>query len=256
MSISPYFYHKTIRRMVVAFATLFNGYQVQKPDGTYIDVPISWSSKQQWYIQAKQSAEKENIQSITLPRMGFTIPSLSYDFDRKVSSLNKIANRNPATPDELFMTYEPVPYNLDFDLFIVTKTVEEGLQLIEQIIPFFTPSFNLTLLEIDDVEVTRDIPIKLNSITPDLKIESSFDGVDVKLWDLSFTAEINLYKDIKSRGIIKTVVVDMYPMSDVETDAYKDRYKAWVNPETAYIDDEYEILESLGLVATDEPKLP
>lgn len=256
MAISPYFHHKTIRRLVVAFATLFNGYQIQKPDSTMIDVPIRWASKQKWYSQLKENAEKDNLTAVTLPRMGFVISDISYDFVRKTSSLNKIVSRDPLDPDKLIRTFSPVPYRIDFDLFIATRTIDEGLQLIEQIIPFFTPSFNITITEVDELGVERDIPIKLNTITPDLKTEGSFDGEDIKLWDLNFTMEVNLYKNISSAKIIKKVIVDTYPTSDVDAESLKVRYKAEIDPETAYIDDEYSILESIGLVDSDTPKLP
>lgn len=254
MPIQAHFYHKTIRRLVVMFATLFNGYKIDKGDGTFINVPLAWSSKQKWFLKIKQDLDEKNLQSITLPRMGFVISSIGYDFARKVSSLNKVSAKHPDS-NMLYRIHEPVPYNIDFDLFIVTRTVDEGLQLLEQIIPFFTPSFNVTIKELDTINVTRDIPIKLNSVTPDLKTEGSFDGDDVKFWDLSFTMEANIYKNIESQGIIKKVIVDAYPSSDVDSESYKDRYRAEVDPNTAYIDDEYSILESIGLVSPDTPKL-
>jgi len=255
MAITAHFNHKTIRRLVVAFATLFNGYQIQKPDGSMVDVPIHWASKQKWYTQLKENAEKDELLAITLPRMGFVISSINYDFLRKTSSLNKVYAKDPADENRLLRTHAPVPYTIDFDLFIASRTADEGLQLIEQIIPFFTPSFNITITEIDELTVERDIPIKLNAVHPDFQTEGTFDGDDIKLWDLQFSMEVNFYKNVSSVGVIKKVIIDTYPSLNPDAEPIKSRITSEIDPETAYIDDEYEILQLIDYVSYDTPKL-
>lgn len=241
--------------MVVAFATLFNGYTIRKDDGSLVEVPIKWASKAKWYTQLKENADKDNLTAVTLPRMGFVISSINYDFVRKTSSLNKVYSKDPDNADSLLRTLSPVPYTLDVDLFIATKSTDEGLQLIEQIIPFFTPSFNITITEIDEIEVERDIPIKLNSVTPDFQTEGSYDGNDIMIWDLQFSMEVNLYKNVSSVGIIKKVIIDTHPTNEAYPEPLVSRYKASIDPETAYIDDEYAILESIDYVTGGTSKL-
>jgi hypothetical protein len=256
MAITAHFNHKTIRRLVVAFATLFNGYQVEKPDGTLIEVPILWSSKQKWYTKIKEDLvpSTKTATAITLPRMGFVISNINYDFNRKISSLNKISALDSTNENKLRRIYSPVPYTIDIDLFIASRTIDEGLQLVEQIVPFFTPSFNITIIELDELQIERDIPIKLNSVTPDFKTEGSFDGDDIKLWDLSFSLEVNLYKNITSKNIIKKVVIDTYTNTDISTEPAKLRIKETVDPETAYITDEFQILEEISFEDYETPK--
>lgn len=256
MAITAHFNHKTIRRLVVAFATLFNGYQVEKPDGTLIDVPILWSSKQKWYTKIKEdlTPSTKTATAITLPRMGFVISGMSYDFSRKISSLNKISYADPTDENKMRKMYSPVPYVIDFDLFIASRSIDEGLQLVEQIVPFFTPSFNITIIELDDLQIERDIPIKLNSVTPDFKTEGTFDGDDIKLWDLGFSLEVNLYKNITSKSIIKKVVIDTYTNTDLLSEPSKMRIKETVDPETAHITDEFQILEEISYEEYSTPK--
>jgi len=258
MAITDFYSHGTIRRCVTAFATLFNGYKVRKTDGTLVMVPLRWSSKQKWHTkyQEDNTGAPNTFVSITWPRMGFTIANISYNFERKVSSLNKISAANTLDAGSMLRTYSAAPYTIDFDLFIGTRTIDEGLQLIEQIIPFFTPSFNITISELDTLGLERDVPIRLNSVQPNLDIEGMFDGDDVKLWDLSFSMEVNLYKNIKSEKIIKKIIVDTYPSTDVTEETIKFRTKYTVDPETAFITDEYSILEEIGYVSYDTPKLP
>jgi hypothetical protein len=256
MAITVHFAHKTIRRIVIAFGTLFNNYKIEKPDGTIITVPCTWASKSKWYTMLEQDPTKSNVESLMLPRLGFTIAGMSYDFARKVSSINKLVRKNDADGNNPFRTYTPVPYNIDFELFLVSKSADEGLQLIEQIMPYFTPSFNITINELDTMNVMRDIPIILNSVNTDFVREGSFDGSDLYEWSLNFTVEANIYKNIETYPIIKKVVVDTYTLNDSEEEVVKERYTATVDPFTAYIDDEYQVLETLGLISADEPKLP
>lgn len=255
MPIVNYFGHGSIRKIVVAFATLFNGYQIKKPDDTMVEVPIQWSSKQKWYTQLTQNADKDNKTAITLPRMGFVVSDLTYDYNRKVSSLNKLAFNDPDNADRLQLTYAPSPYIVSFDLFIATRTIDEGLQLLEQIVPFFTPSFNVTIEELDGLNIERDVPIKLDGINLDLNTEGSFDGDDMKVWDLQFSCEIDLYKNLNDRSIIKKVVIDMHPTLEDNEESIVSRSTAEVDPNTAFVGDVYEILKSLDYVEADLPKI-
>lgn len=257
MAITSFFYHKTLRRLVVAFGTLFNGYQIEKENGTKVDVPLAWSSKQKWYTQITEDPDKENLTAMTLPRMGFIISGITPDYVRKTSSLNKIATLNALDSYKMNRIWNSVPWRVDFDVFIATKSTTEALQIVEQIVPFFTPSFNITIESLDGFGVLKDIPITLNSVTPDTDFEGQFDGNDVALWELSFSAEIDLYKNIKDAKIIKHIIIDVMIDSEGTGDeALKDRYTADINPDTAYINDEYSVLESWGLVDSDTSKLP
>lgn len=255
MPITEYFEHGTIRKIVVAFATLFNGYKIKKPDGTEVEVPISWSSKKKWYVQQIENKKKNKVEAIRLPRMGFTIDNIDYAYDRQTSSLNKFAHR-AADNSNMKLQYGASCWNLSLELFIATKTTDEALQIVEQIIPFFTPSFNITINELKEMDNLKDIPVKLNSVAPDFEMESTFDGDDISVWTLGFTIEANFYKNTQEQPIIKNVVVDIHPESSVDNEELKERYRAEIDPSTAYVDDPFEILEEIGFVYYDDPKFP
>jgi len=252
MSITSFYYNKSLRRIVVLFGTLFNGYTIQKTSGAFIKVPLSYSSKNKWYVQIKQNLDKTNLEAIIFPRMGFLLTSIGIDYERKTSSLNYFASKH-VDPNQLNKIHVPTPVTLNFSLFIASKTMDEGLQLIEQIIPYFDPTFVVEIDELDSFETPRDIPVTLNSVSFDNDFVGAFDGNDLYTWELQFTVETYLYKNITPSKIIKKVVVYTHiDAADGVEENYKEKYTAEVDPFTAAIDDEWAVLESWGLVDKDE----
>jgi T4-like virus Myoviridae tail sheath stabiliser len=254
--ITSFFYNSSIRRITVLFGTLFNDINIRKSDGSTVKVPLSWSSKSKWFIKIKDREDSKKLQSITYPRMGFIMTNVAHDLTRKTSTLNSFASRNINNDKELYRINFPSPVKIDYSLFIASKTIDEGLQIVEQIIPYFDPTFSVTINELDDINVLRDIPVTLNSVAFSDEFEGQYDGNEVMIWDLSFSVEANLYKNIASQGVIKRIVVDAHIKSAADLESVKDRLIIQVDPFTAEVTDEYALLESWNLVLDDEPTVP
>ena len=212
------YYHQTIRKYVVLFGTLFNDLNIEKKDSSgnvtsRQKVPIAYGPKQKFLQRIRQDPNLTRQVAVQLPRMGFEMTSITYDPIRKLNSVGKILNRATATQGAGTMQkmFNPVPYNMDFQLFVFVDNAEDGTQILEQILPFFTPEFNVTINAIPSMGVKLDVPISFNSAS----LEDSYDGDlttrRTMIWTLDFFMKGFLYPDIKGGGkIVKSVVVDFH----------------------------------------------
>lgn len=204
------FYHGTIRSTVVAFGRLFSGIKFErKAMGSVtgetiqsIQVPIAYSNKEKWVQSIEQNPDGNAGVYTTLPRMGFEITGYSYDAARK---LNRMGQITCETEDGKTATYTPVPYNLDFALYFATKTQEDGLQILEQILPAFTPEYTLSIHVLPALGVPMDIPFVLNSVTVQDDFEGDLETRRFVIHTLTFTAKINLFGGVSDIGVIKKV---------------------------------------------------
>ena len=250
------FYHETLRKVVVGFGTLFNEIYIQRKNssGTVISkgrVPFAYGPKEKFIVRINQdssiSDDGTEVQ-MTLPRIGFEFTGLAYDAARKLNTLNKF-QKVGTDASRTKWQYERVPYNLDFNLYCMVKNTDDGLQIIEQILPYFTPEFNITLKDMyDDLGITTDVPIILNSVTNEDEYEGNFDTRRVLTWTLTFTAKAFLYSPTNETGLIKKVTVQSYPQtadttpeSRTTTTPSKEliRHVVVPNPTTADADDDY-----------------
>ena len=212
------FYHQTIRKYVVLFGTLFNDLNIEKKDssGNVISrqkVPIAYGPRQKFLTRIRQDPNIDKQVAVQLPRMGFEMTSLTYDPIRKLNSVGKIMGRalDSEGPSTLRKMFNPVPYNMDFQLFVFVDNAEDGTQILEQILPFFTPEFNVTINAVPSLGIKLDVPISFNSAS----LEDSYDGDFITrrtlIWTLDFFMKGFLYPDIKGGGkIIKSVQVDFH----------------------------------------------
>ena len=218
------YYHQTIRKYVVLFGTLFNDLNIEKKDSSgnvtsRQKVPIAYGPKQKFLQRIRQDPSLTKQVAIQLPRMGFEMTSITYDPIRKLNSIGKILNRATATQGAGTMQkmFNPVPYNMDFQLFVFVDNAEDGTQILEQILPFFTPEFNVTINAIPSMGVKLDVPISFNSAS----LEDSYDGDlttrRTMIWTLDFFMKGFLYPDIKGGGkIVKSVVVDFHEFDGLD----------------------------------------
>ena len=218
------YYHQTIRKYVVLFGTLFNDLNIEKKDSSgnvtsRQKVPIAYGPKQKFLQRIRQDPSLTKQVAIQLPRMGFEMTSITYDPIRKLNSVGKILNRATATQGlgTMQKMFNPVPYNMDFQLFVFVDNAEDGTQILEQILPFFTPEFNVTINAIPSMGVKLDVPISFNSAS----LEDSYDGDlttrRTMIWTLDFFMKGFLYPDIKGGGkIIKSVVVDFHEFDGLD----------------------------------------
>ena len=141
------FYHETIRNIVVAFGTLFNDIQLVRKDnsGTItqtMKVPLAYGPREKFLVRLREDADLTKQVAITLPRIGFEIKNLSYDASRKMSRVQRFKKVKGANTKQLDTQYMPVPYNLEFQLYILAKQSDDALQIVEQILPYFQPDMH------------------------------------------------------------------------------------------------------------------
>lgn len=206
------FYNETIRNTVVAFGSLFNEIYVVRKNSSGTEtsrfkVPITYGPKEKFirmlneYSGLKGTANERDIATI-LPRIGFNIETINYDSARKRNTLSKRYAVND-DPSKTLYQYAEVPYNIDFFLTVATRTMEDGLQIIEQILAYFTPEFTVTV-NFGTMRNKIDIPITLTSVVSEIDFEGDLSTQRSIVFNLSFTAKTYVYGPTKSSKIIKT----------------------------------------------------
>jgi hypothetical protein len=134
--------------------------------------------------------------------------SLTYAGARKLNSSTKIVRGVNTGGNDFGFVYTPVPYDMSFSLHVLVKNAEDGTQIIEQILPFFTPDYTVTIRALPELNINLDIPIELNSVTTDDSYEGDFDASRrILTWQLDFTVKGYLFGPInKQKFIIDTTI--------------------------------------------------
>ena len=208
------FYHQTIRKYVAAFGTLFNDINVERKNssGTVVEkikVPLAYGPKQKHVLASQETTTVARQTATRTPRMGFALTGVAYDSVRKLNTIGRNVAANTAAGTSTLMTqYNPVPYNFDFTLFILVKNAEDGTQILEQILPFFTPEFTVTINTIPEMGIKADTPIILNSADVSDEYEGDLDQRRTIIWTLSFLLKGYIYPDLKTSSVIKSIEVN------------------------------------------------
>ena len=238
------FYHETIRKIVISFGSMFNDIQLVRKDnsGTIIQtmkVPLAYGPREKFLVRLREDADLTKQVAITLPRIGFEIKNLAYDASRKMSRVQRFKKVKGANTKQLDTQYMPVPYNLEFELYIMAKQSDDALQIVEQILPYFQPDYALTINDMADMGITRDVPIVLNSIGYEDSYDGDFTTRRALIYTLSFTTKFYLYGPVTSAKVIKTVQVDQYTDMPDKSPKREQRYKVTPSPSTADADDDF-----------------
>jgi|TARA_B100001094_G_scaffold331767_1_gene401236 hypothetical protein len=213
-----YFYHEILRKVVIGFGTLFNDVTVKTTDASNnvtnsVKVPLAYAPQQKFLARLDQSEDLSKTTQITLPRMSFEFTGLTYDSSRKVTTTQKILVPSPSGDGTVRKAFMPVPYNMSFELNIYTKLNDDMLQIVEQILPYFQPQYNLTVELVEEMKEKRDIPIILEGVSMDDQYEGNFESRRALIYTLRFTAKTYLFgpvaKDISPK-IIKKAQVAYY----------------------------------------------
>ena len=213
-----YFYNEILRSCIIGFGSLFNDIEVHhtNDNGTQsvIQVPIAYGPTQKFLARMQQEANLNRPVQMTLPRMSFEFTSLQYDPTRKTTKNQSFLT---TTPDgsQVKRTYAPVPYNMGFTLSIYTKLNDDMLQVIEQILPYFQPHYNLSIKFLGNLNEIRDIPVNLDSINMDDDYEGNFETRRALIYTLTFTLKTYLYGPVTdvSGDIIKKVTIGYSALS-------------------------------------------
>ena len=235
--LGKYFYHEVFRKTVVGFGTLFNNIEI-KQGTTVMKVPLAYGPKQKFLARLEQVPDPTNKRvQITLPRISFEITGISYDPSRKVSPTQKIMVPTSGTKNKV--AYMPVTYNLTFELAIISKNQDDGLEIIEQILPYFQPSYNLPLKLVPGINETKDVPVIINSIDYDDEYEGNFASRRAIIYTLGFTAKTYVYGPVQESSVITKVIADAYTSTAVSTAPREVRYTVTPDPITADADDDF-----------------
>ena len=243
-----HFYHKQIRNTVIAFGTIFNNVNIKRLDSSgnpiqTLRVPLSYAPKEKFLarLDAQQDLTGDDSKvAITLPRMSFEISGYSYDGTRKLNKNQKLGRvTTNADTTKLNTQYSPVPYNVAFELNVFVANSDDGLQIIEQILPFFQPDYTVTMiLDNTYMDTKWDIPFVLENVSYDDSYTGTLTSLRRIIYSLQFTAKIYLYGPISQSAVIKKVSADLY--SDTGSNAPRvERVTVQPNPTSADKDDTY-----------------
>jgi len=209
-----YFYNEILRRTVIAFGSLFNGIEIKHTNSSdnvvsVIKVPLAYGPTQKFLARLDQSADLSKKVQITLPRMSFEFTGLTYDSTRKVTTTQTFTTKDATNGAETKKAFMPVPYNMQFELSIMSKLNDDCLQIVEQILPYFQPAYTLTVDLVESINEKRDIPIVLENITMQDDYEGDFTSRRVLVYTLRFTAKTYLFGPVSSvtKDIIKKTTI-------------------------------------------------
>ena len=217
------FYHQTIRKYVAAFGTLFNDINIERKNssGTVVErvkVPLAYGPRQKWILALSDTTDQRRVLAARLPRIGFSLTGVNYDSVRKLNTVIRNVAANTASTGSVLSQYNPVPYNFDFELFILVNNAEDGTQILEQILPYFTPEFTVTINTIPDMGIKADVPIVLNSASQSDEYEGELATRRTIIWTLSFLLKGFVYPDVKSGTLIKSIEVNFRIPGDGDSD--------------------------------------
>jgi hypothetical protein len=211
-----HFYNEAIRKTVVGFGTLFNNIEIQRKDpktGEILEVqkvPLAYGPKDKFVSRIEQNPDPTPgapYEYMRIPRMYFEMTGINYDGNRKVSPIQKYRTIIADNGNEVRVQYVPVPYNISFELGVLVKSQDDGLQIVEQILPYFQPNFNITVNFIPDMNERKDVAIVMN----DVNLEDSWDGEFANrrsiTWTFQFTAKSYIYGPFNQADIIRKAII-------------------------------------------------
>jgi hypothetical protein len=231
---NTHYYHRIVRKLVVAFGSIFNNMRLVRYDQTNnssveierINVPLMYASKEKFYMRIASSPDLVNPVNLTLPRMAFEMNGISYDPLRKISNFTEqFAEGLPLGLKKVRVT----PYNFDFNLYCFVRNTEDGMQIVEQILPYFTPDYTVTIDFVGINDLKLDVPIVFNSITYDDSHEGDPESTRSIIWTLNFTVKAYLFGAIDDIKMIRKATANVYD-NTFETNPLKTMY---LTPATA-----------------------
>ena len=208
------FYHGHLKKYVTLFGTLFNDIYITRTatDAQQtLKVPISYGPRDKMLARVEADADLTRPFAIQLPRMSFELTALTYAPTRKLGSIRKgHMKRDEKDPDRLKYVYNPVPYDINFTLHIATKNTEDGTKILEQILPYFTPEWTITINLIPELDIKLDIPTTLLNVTSEDTYDSDFVSRRALIWQLDFIMKGYVFGPVKKSNVIKFANTNLY----------------------------------------------
>ena len=241
-----HFYNQSLRRLTIAFGQIFNNIVIQTKSSTgaitkRIRVPLAYAPKEKFIARLDQQANLDEGRkfAIVLPRMGFELKGLKYDPNRKLNKMQKTVRVKSSDSTVHNFNYTPVPYDISFNLYSFTANAENGLQIIEQILPYFQPDYTVTINAIPELNIKRDVPIVLNDVNYEDTYDGGFNTRRAVIYTLSFTAKTYLYGPMSQAKVIRKSQSDIYTDIDTVNKAREERIIVIPKPENANADDDF-----------------
>lgn len=248
--LGTYSYHEIFRKTIVAFGTLFNNIELRRNDEV-MKVPLAYGPKQKFLARLDAVPDPTNKRvQITLPRIGFEITGITYDSTRKVAPTQKI--KIPKSSTKNSNVFMPVPYNIDFELAIISKNQEDGLQILEQILPYFQPHYNLAVKLLPTMNEVKDVPVVLQNIDYEDSYEGDFATRRAIIYTLRFSTKTFLYGPVTEQKVIKKAITDIYASTDTTSAPRNIRYQA--TPESL-VDRDGVVVTTLSAIIDDNDRL-
>ena len=216
--LGQYFYNESLRKAIIAFGSLFNDIYITRKNSAGTDVqslkvPLAYGPKQKFMVRLDADPNLDQKIAITLPRIGFEIAGFDYDPSRKLNRIikrKKVSNTEDKKLKQMSTQHSPVPYNLNFEMFVMTKNSDDGIQIVEQILPFFQPEYTVTIKEVPEMDVVRDVPIVLNSIGYEDTYTGSFTERRAIIYTFSFVAKAYVYGPVTTAKPITKADATVY----------------------------------------------
>lgn len=262
-----HFYHSHIRKAIIAFGQLFNNIQIRRTnsEGEIVQslfVPLSYAPKQKFIARIRDVPEVDANRlgvELTLPRIGFEITNINYDPSRKLAITQTVRSIDVKANDNgIRYSYVATPYNIGIGMSVFAKNQDDALQIVEQIFPYFNPDFNVTINEIPDLGVKRDLQIVLDSVNYNDEWEGSFDKRLSVIWDFSFTMKLNFYGYVDNANIIKKSIQNVYAdygmkeFNPVTNTLVGERITSTIDPITAKPTDNYQYITEFDEIYSTE----
>ena len=245
-----HFYNEGMWKMTIAFGQIFNNIQIKRKDSSgavvqSIKVPLAYAPKEKFLVRLDQQPSlSEREFAITLPRLGFEISGIEYDASRKLTKVQKFKHiKDNIDGKVLNYNYMPVPYNISYQLYCFTATAEGGLQIVEQILPYFQPDYTVTINVIPELGIKRDVPIILNSVNYEDSYSGDFESRRAVIYTLGFTAKTYLYGPASTQKVIKETQSDLH--TDLPTSTREERIIVTPNPTSADANDDFGFTTSI-----------
>ena len=238
------FYNQSLRKLIIAFGQIFNNIQIKRRDSNgnvvqSIKVPLAYAPKEKFLTRLEQQPNLSDRQfAVTLPKLSFEITGLKYDATRKLNKMNKTVKVRTSDSTVHNFNYTPVPYNIDLQLYLFTATAEDGLQIVEQILPYFQPDYTVTVNMVPNLDIKRDIPIVLGNINYEDSYDGEFTNRRAVIYTINFTAKTYLFGPMNNQGVIKKAQADLGADTDPQL-TREERVVVLPNPTTADADDDF-----------------
>lgn len=241
-----YFYWSSLRRTNAVFGSLFNNISVQRVDADgnpvkKFKVPLEQAQKEGYLVRLREEEKKEGTPGIgiTLPRMSYEFAGMAYRAEDKTQTSRYMRSQGEGDSTAIKM-FNPVPYDVNFNLNIYSKHMDDAFQILEQILPFFGPSLGITINEIPELGLKNDIEVQLDGFDTNVEHEGSVGDYRLIVWTLNFRVMTRIYHPTSNPGVIKKTIQNM-EFGDLEESKLAQIITHTVNPITADENDVYTI---------------